>query len=479
MLAQSLLAEIQSGRKRPTELVAHYLERIATYNPGLNALIRTNPQALEEARQVEQRLANGENLPLAGLPVALKDNICTQGLTTTCASRILEHFVPPYNATVVNRLRQAGAVIVAKANLDEFAMGSSTEYSAFGATHNPWDPDRVAGGSSGGPAAAVAANLVPLALGSDTGGSVRQPASLCGIYGFKPTYGRISRYGLVAYASSLDQIGPMAQSVADLALISDVVCAADPLDSTSLEALPQFGAALNQSVQGLTVGLVTEALAAGNTPGVLEAVQRFQQTLEPLGVRFVEVSIPTLQYALAAYYLVAVSEASSNLARYDGMLYGLRVPGTDLVDTMRNTRAAGFGAEVKRRILMGTFALSSGYYDAYYGKALRARARLKADFDAAFAQVDLLLTPTSPFPAWSLGAKTDDPLAMYLADIDTVAINLVGAPALSIPAGQEDGLPVGVQLVAPPLADERMFALAAAFEQATEAAYCGTAPHYA
>jgi aspartyl-tRNA(Asn)/glutamyl-tRNA(Gln) amidotransferase subunit A len=479
MLAQSLLAEIREGRTRPTQVVAHYLERIATHNPGLNALIRTNPGVLEEAQQVEQRLARGEELPLAGLPVALKDNICTRGLTTTCASRILENFVPPYNATVVNRLRQAGAVVIAKANLDEFAMGSSTEYSAFGPTHNPWNLDRVAGGSSGGPAAAVAANLAPLALGSDTGGSVRQPASLCGIYGFKPTYGRISRYGLVAYASSLDQIGPMAQNVADLALLSDVVCATDPLDSTSLEAPPQFTQALRQPVAGLTVGLVSEAMAAGNSPGVLEAIQRFRQTLEPLGVRFVEVSIPTLQYALAAYYLVAVSEASSNLARYDGMLYGLRVPGVDLVDTMRNTRAAGFGSEVKRRILMGTFALSSGYYEAYYGKALRARARIKADFDTAFAQVDLLLTPTSPFPAWPLGAKTDDPLAMYLADIDTVAVNLIGAPALSIPAGLEDGLPVGVQLVAPPLADERLFSLAAAFERATSAAHCGTAPRYA
>lgn len=478
MLAQSLLAEIHAGRTRPTQVVAQYLERIATHNPGLNALIRTNPRALEEAQQVEQRLASGEELPLAGLPIALKDNICTKGLTTTCASRILENFVPPYSATVVDRLRQAGAIVIAKANLDEFAMGSSTEYSAFGPTHNPWNLDRVAGGSSGGPAAAVAANLVPLALGSDTGGSVRQPASLCGIYGFKPTYGRISRYGLVAYASSLDQIGPMAQSISDLALISDAICAPDPLDSTSLEAPPQFTQALRQPVEGLTVGLVREAMAAGNSSGVLEAVHQFRQTLEPLGVRFVEVSIPTLQYALAAYYLVAVSEASSNLARYDGMLYGLRVPGVDLVDTMRNTRAAGFGAEVKRRILMGTFALSSGYYEAYYGKALRTRARLKADFDAAFAQVDLLLTPTSPFPAWPLGAKADDPLAMYLADIDTVAVNLIGAPALSIPAGLEDGLPIGVQLVAPPLADERLFSLAAAFEQATSAAYCGTAPQY-
>ncbi|PZA06524.1 MULTISPECIES: Asp-tRNA(Asn)/Glu-tRNA(Gln) amidotransferase subunit GatA [unclassified Meiothermus] len=476
MLAHEIVASVKRRSISPTEVTKHYLERIARLDPQIRAFLRVNPAALGEAQQVEQRLSAGEELPLAGVPIALKDNICTHGLETTCASRMLERFVPPYNATVVERLRQAGAVILGKTNLDEFAMGSSTEFSAFGPTRNPWDLGRVPGGSSGGSAAAVAADLAPLALGSDTGGSVRQPAALCGVYGFKPTYGRVSRYGLVAFASSLDQIGPLGRNLRDMALLMDVIGGHDQMDSTSLEVQPNFAATLEHRPQGFTVGVVKEAMQLGNSEGVAAALQRFQEVLEAEGVRFVEVSIPSLEYALATYYLVCTSEASSNLARYDGTLYGLRVEGVGVDETMRKTRAAGFGPEVKRRILMGTFALSSGYYDAYYGKALRARARLKADFERALTQADVLLTPTSPFPAFPLGVKLEDPLAMYLSDIDTVAVNLVGFPALAIPAGFEAGLPVGVQLVGKPLEDERLFALAQVFEQATAAEFVQTAP---
>ncbi|GIW24160.1 Asp-tRNA(Asn)/Glu-tRNA(Gln) amidotransferase subunit GatA [Meiothermus sp.] len=486
MLAQEIVQQVQSGQRSPREIVEERLQRIAELEPYLHAFIRLNPEARSEAQAVEERLAGGESLPLAGVPVAVKDNICTEGLETTCGSKMLASFVPPYNATVIEKLRKAGAIVVGKANMDEFAMGSSTEYSAFGPTRNPWDLERVPGGTSGGSAAAVAADMVPVALGTDTGGSVRQPAALCGIYGFKPTYGRISRYGVVATASSLDQVGTMARSISDLALLSEVVCGHDPRDSTSLEAVPQFMAALQAPVQGMTVGIVKEALAQGNSPGVLEALERFRLVLEKQGVRFVEVSIPTLAYALAAYYIVNTAEISSNLARYDGTLYGLRVPAEDSISTMMQSREHGFGPEAQRRILMGTFVLSSGYYDAYYGKALRVRAKLKADIDAALAQADLLLTPTSPFPAFPFGEKTSDPLAMYLADIDTVAVNLAGAPAMSIPAGFEGALPVGVQLIGKPLQDEQIFTLAHAFEQATERAFAkaaqvnlGVTPPYA
>lgn len=475
MLAQEIVKQIQSGQTSPRQVVEAYLEQIERLEPQIHALIYLNPLALHEAKAVERRLASGEDLPLAGAPVVLKDNICTQGLTTTCASKMLASFVPPYNATVVEKLRQAGAIVLAKANMDEFAMGSSTEYSAFGPTRNPWDLERVPGGTSGGSAAAVAADMAPLALGTDTGGSVRQPAALCGVYGFKPTYGRISRYGVVATASSLDQVGTMARSVQDLALLSQVVSGYDPMDSTSLQVEPQFMAALQASVKGFTIGIVKEALAVGNSAGVLEALERFQKVMEALGVRFVEVSLPNLAYALAAYYIVNTAEISSNLARYDGTLYGLRVPAEDSITTMMQSREQGFGPEVQRRILMGTFVLSSGYYDAYYGKALRARAKIKADFDAAFSKSDLLLTPTSPFPAFRFGEKTADPLSMYLADIDTVAVNLAGLPAMSIPAGFEGHLPVGVQLIGKALHDEEIFTVANAFEQATERSFAPVA----
>ncbi|MCL4454096.1 MAG: Asp-tRNA(Asn)/Glu-tRNA(Gln) amidotransferase subunit GatA [Deinococcus sp.] len=467
MLASEIVQNVKRKQISPSEITEEYLRRVEKHNPRLRAFLRVNPRAAEEAGEVQARVSSGEDLPLAGVPVALKDNLCTQGLETTCASKILETFVPPYSATVVDRLCKAGAIVLGKTNLDEFAMGSSTEHSAFGPTKNPWDLTRVPGGSSGGSAAAVAADLASVALGSDTGGSVRQPASFCGVYGFKPTYGRVSRYGLVAFASSLDQIGPFSRSIQDLALLMDVIGGFDPRDSTSLEAAPRFREALREKQAGLTIGIVKESMEAGNTRGVVAALENFRLTLAKEHVRFVEVSIPSLQYALAAYYLVATSEASSNLARYDGTLFGLRVKGEDTTDTMRKTREAGFGPEVKRRILMGTFALSSGYYDAYYGKALKARSKLKADFEHAFAQADLLLTPTSPFPAFKLGDKLNDPLSMYLSDIDTVAINLAGLPALSIPAGFEDGLPVGVQLIGRPLHDERIFSLAKLFEDAS------------
>lgn len=476
MLAQEIVQSVQAGKLLPSEVVQAYLQRIEQLEPKIHAFIRLNPQALQEAQTVEKRLAGGETLPLAGVVIAIKDNICTKGLETTCGSKILASFIPPYNATVIEKLRQAGAIVVAKANMDEFAMGSSTEYSAFGPTRNPWDLERVPGGTSGGSAAAVVADMVPVALGTDTGGSVRQPAALCGVYGFKPTYGRISRYGVVATASSLDQVGTLARSMGDLALLTDVVSGHDPKDGTSLEASPQFGDALQGSVQGITIGIVKEALAVGNSPGVLEAIERFRTVMEGRGARFVEVSIPTLDYALAAYYIVNTAEISSNLARYDGTLYGLRVLGKDGPDTMMQSREHGLGPEVQRRVLMGTFVLSSGYYDAYYGKALRARAKLKADLDAALSKADLLLTPTSPFPAFRFGEKTSDPLSMYLADIDTVAINLAGVPAMSIPAGFEGSLPIGVQLIGKPLQDEQIFTAAYAFEESTERAYARVAP---
>jgi aspartyl-tRNA(Asn)/glutamyl-tRNA(Gln) amidotransferase subunit A len=457
--------------KTAKEILGEYLDRVERLEPQIRALVRLNPQAQEEASWVDERTRAGQKLPLAGVPVVLKDNICTKGLHTTCASKMLENFVPPYDATVVERLRAAGAVVLAKANMDEFAMGSSTEYSAFGPTYNPWNTQYVPGGTSGGSAAAVAADFAPLALGTDTGGSVRQPAAFCGVYGFKPTYGRVSRYGIVAHASSLDQVGGLARSIEDLAMLADVICVHDPLDSTSLKATPSFVQALSQPVAGMTIGVVRQSMQVGNTPGVNEAVERLRQAMEKQGVQFIDIDLPILNHALATYYTIDTAEVSSNLARYDGTLYGLRVDGKDITDTMQKSREQGLGPEVQRRIMMGTFVLSAGYYDAYYAKALRARAKLKSDFMEAFSRCDALLTPTSPFPAFKFGEKTADPVAMYLADIDTVAVNLMGGAAISIPAGFENGLPVGVQLIARPLQDEKMFSLAKAFEEATSMAF--------
>ncbi|WP_457637855.1 Asp-tRNA(Asn)/Glu-tRNA(Gln) amidotransferase subunit GatA [Oceanithermus sp.] len=476
MYATEIAASVRRGELDPRSPLQDSLSRISRFDGEIKSFLHLDPGAEAEAEKVGKRLRAGENLPLAGVPVAVKDNISTRGLKTTCASAILRDFVPPYDATVVEKLRQAGAVIVGKTNLDEFAMGSSTEFSYFGPTHNPWDLERAPGGSSGGSAAAVAAAMVPVALGSDTGGSVRQPASFTGTLGFKPTYGRISRYGLVAFASSLDQIGTFARSTSDLALISRVLFGHDPRDATSLDEPAPRTEPDPDAARRLRIGVIAETLEEGNTPGVLAAVKGFRERLADAGVEFVELSLPSLRYALAAYYLVATAEASSNLARYDGVHYGSRVGSGDVRSLMMETRERGFGPEVKRRILMGTFSLSSGYYDAYYGRALKVRRLIANEFARAFEQVDLLLTPTSPTPAFPLGSKVDDPMEMYLSDVDTVAVNLAGLPALSIPAGFEAGLPVGVQLIAPPLAEARLFDASQLFEEITEGAYLQVAP---
>ncbi|AKH17947.1 Asp-tRNA(Asn)/Glu-tRNA(Gln) amidotransferase subunit GatA [Deinococcus soli (ex Cha et al. 2016)] len=457
---------VQARDLSPQDLTTQALARIESARE-LNAVVSVNPNAQAQAQAVQARLDAGETLPLAGVPVIVKDNINVTGTETTCGSRILRGYVSPYDATAAARLTRAGAVIVAKANMDEFAMGSSTESSAHGPTLNPWDTGRVPGGSSGGSAVAVAANLVDVSLGSDTGGSVRQPAAFTGVYGLKPTYGRVSRSGLVAYASSLDQIGPFARSAEDLALIMNVIAGQDPHDATSLDAPPTFAAGTPDDLRGLRVGVITESLA-GNTAGVDATLSATLDALRGAGATTAEVSLPELKYAIAAYYLIAMPEASSNLARFDGMVYGQRAAGSDLTGAMTLTREQGFGPEVQRRILIGTYALSSGYYDAYYSKAMKVRRLIADRFTQAFGQFDVLVTPTSPFPAFRRGEKTSDPLAMYAADVDTVAINLAGLPALSVPAGFDTAqgvrLPVGIQFIAPPLQDERLVRIAGGLE---------------
>ncbi|WP_244361291.1 Asp-tRNA(Asn)/Glu-tRNA(Gln) amidotransferase subunit GatA [Thermus thermophilus] len=462
MLAHEIRARVARGEVSPLEVAQAYLKRVQELDPGLGAFLSLNERLLEEAGAVDP------GLPLAGLVVAVKDNIATRGLRTTAGSRLLENFVPPYEATAVARLKALGALVLGKTNLDEFGMGSSTEHSAFFPTKNPFDPDRVPGGSSGGSAAALAADLAPLALGSDTGGSVRQPAAFCGVYGLKPTYGRVSRFGLIAYASSLDQIGPMARSVRDLALLMDAVAGPDPLDATSLDLPPRFQEALEGPLPPLRLGVVREALA-GNSPGVERALEEALKVFRELGLSVREVSWPSLPQALAAYYILAPAEASSNLARYDGTLYGRRAAGEEVEGMMEATRAL-FGLEVKRRVLVGTFVLSSGYYEAYYGRAQAFRRRLKAEAQALFREVDLLLLPTTPHPAFPFGARRD-PLAMYREDLYTVGANLTGLPALSFPAGFEGHLPVGLQLLAPWGEDERLLRAALAFEEATARAH--------
>ena len=462
MLAHEIRARVARGEVSPLEVAQAYLKRVQELDPGLGAFLSLNERLLEEAEAVDP------GLPLAGLVVAVKDNIATRGLRTTAGSRLLENFVPPYEATAVARLKALGALVLGKTNLDEFGMGSSTEHSAFFPTKNPFDPDRVPGGSSGGSAAALAADLAPLALGSDTGGSVRQPAAFCGVYGLKPTYGRVSRFGLIAYASSLDPIGPMARSVRDLALLMDAVAGPDPLDATSLDLPPRFQEALEGPLPPLRLGVVREALA-GNSPGVERALEEALKVFRELGLSVREVSWPSLPQALAAYYILAPAEASSNLARYDGTLYGRRAEGEEVEGMMEATRAL-FGLEVKRRVLVGTFVLSSGYYEAYYGRAQAFRRRLKAEAQALFREVDLLLLPTTPHPAFPFGARRD-PLAMYREDLYTVGANLTGLPALSFPAGFEGHLPVGLQLLAPWGEDERLLRAALAFEEATARAH--------
>ncbi|HZM41226.1 MAG TPA: Asp-tRNA(Asn)/Glu-tRNA(Gln) amidotransferase subunit GatA [Acidimicrobiales bacterium] len=469
--ALGIAAAVRSGTRRAVEVVEEHLTAIAARDGEIHAF---NLVTAEEARQaalaLDRRIAAGEDPgPLAGVPVALKDNLATTGVATTCSSRILEGWRPPYDATVVRRLTDAGAVIVGKTNLDEFAMGSSTENSAFGPTRNPHDTSRVPGGSSGGSAAAVAAGFTPLALGSDTGGSIRQPAALCGVVGMKPTYGAVSRYGLVAFASSLDQIGPFARTVADAAALYEVIAGHDPLDTTSIpEAVPPVSAGLGDGVAGLRVGLVTELCEAeGIEADVSARVAEAAAALEHAGAKVGDATVPAAVYGLSAYYLIAPAEASSNLARYDGVRFGLRVDAPTTGEMYDRTRTEGFGAEVKRRIMLGTYALSAGYYDAFYGKALRVRTLILRDFDAAYDEFDVLLSPTSPSTAFPLGAKTADPLTMYLNDVCTIPSNLAGHPAISVPFGTgDDGLPVGVQVMAPALQEALMFRVAAALESA-------------
>jgi aspartyl-tRNA(Asn)/glutamyl-tRNA(Gln) amidotransferase subunit A len=467
--AADLAAAVRDGSRPASEVVESYLAAIEAGEEQIHAFnLVTSDEGRAQAAAVDARVARGEDPgPLAGVPVALKDNLCTRGVPTSCSSRILEGWRPPYDATVVTRLAEAGAVVIGKTNMDEFAMGSSTEASAFGPTRNPHDAGRVPGGSSGGSAAAVAAGFVPLALGSDTGGSIRQPAALCGVVGMKPTYGAVSRYGLVAFASSLDQIGPLATSVADAALLFDVIGGHDPCDSTSLNRpVPPVVSGLEDGVDGLGVGVLTELLGAAD-PDVVARVRDAADALAAAGARVEDVSVPEVTLGLSAYYLIAPGEASSNLARYDGVRYGLRVDAADTLAMNTATRTAGFGAEVKRRIMLGTYVLSAGYVDAYYNQALRVRTRIVEGFEAAYRSFDVLLGPTAPTTAFALGEKTDDPYAMYLSDVCTVPSNLAGHPAVSVPFGAgEDGLPVGVQVLGPALGESVVFRVAAALEAA-------------
>jgi aspartyl-tRNA(Asn)/glutamyl-tRNA(Gln) amidotransferase subunit A len=466
----TIAAAVRRGEVTAREVAAAALARIAEREDEIHAFnLVTAALALDAADAVDRAVAEGRDPgPLAGVPVALKDNLCTRGVPTTCSSRILEGWRPPYDATVVERLAAAGAVVVGKTNLDEFAMGSSTENSAFGPTRNPRDLTRVPGGSSGGSAAAVAAGFVPVALGSDTGGSIRQPAALCGVVGIKPTYGLVSRFGLVAFASSLDQVGPLASTVEDAALVLEVIAGHDPRDSTSIpQPAPSLVDVLDHGVDGLRIGLVAELTGDGIAPDVAARVRAAAGALEAAGAEVREVSVPALTYGLSAYYLIAPAEASSNLARYDGVRYGNRVEGATTGEMMEATRTAGFGPEVKRRIMLGAYALSAGYYDAYYGKAQRVRTLIARDFAAAYETVDLLLTPTSPTTAFPLGDKTADPLAMYLNDVCTIPTNLAGHAAVSVPFGVgDDGLPVGVQVLAPALGEASMLRVAAVLEAA-------------
>ena len=472
MSAASIAAAVRAGERSAVDAVQDCLRAISAREGEVHAFnVVLTDRALEAAQGIDAAVAAGREAgPLAGVPIALKDNLCTRGVPTTCSSKILSDWCPPYDATVVARLTAAGAIAIGKTNLDEFAMGSSTENSAFGPTRNPHDLTRVPGGSSGGSAAAVAAGFAPLALGSDTGGSIRQPAALCGVVGMKPTYGRVSRFGLVAFASSLDQIGPFAVTVADAALLYDVIAGHDPADSTSSPlpfepCLPAVG----RGVQGLRVGLVSNMMTGHLAPAadVAARVRAAADALEAAGAKVEEVAVPAAVYGLSAYYLIAPAEASSNLARFDGVRYGLRVPAATTREMMIASRTAGFGAEVKRRIMLGTYALSSGYYDAYYGKAQKVRTLIIRDFEAAYERFDVLLAPTSPTTAFELGAKTQDPLTMYLNDVYTIPSNLAGHPAISVPFGNgADGLPVGVQVFAPALAEALMFQVAGALEEA-------------
>ncbi|OGL46021.1 MAG: aspartyl/glutamyl-tRNA amidotransferase subunit A [Candidatus Schekmanbacteria bacterium RBG_16_38_10] len=464
-------AAIDKGEISPFELTQAVLKRIETVEEKIKAYVTiTREYALHKSEKAGEAVRSGVKKSLLGVPIAVKDNMCTEGIRTTCSSRILENFTPPYESTVTQRLKEQGYVLIGKTNLDEFAMGSSTENSAFGCTRNPWDIKRVPGGSSGGSAAAVAADECIAALGSDTGGSIRQPAALCGVVGLKPTYGRVSRYGLVAFASSLDQIGPVTKDVRDSAILLNIISGHDPLDSTSAPvSVPDFTSALGRDIRGMKIGVPKEYFIEGLDKDVEKSVREAIKKLESLGAIPVEISLPHTAYAVAAYYILATSEASSNLARYDGVKYGLRVRGKDLIDTYMKTRANGFGAEVKRRIMLGTYSLSSGYYEAYYKKAQQARTLIKQDFEKAFETVDVIVTPTSPTPAFMAGEKAYDPLQMYLSDIFTISVNLAGVPGISIPCGfTPDNLPVGLQFIGKHFDEEIILKAAYAYEQATD-----------
>jgi aspartyl-tRNA(Asn)/glutamyl-tRNA(Gln) amidotransferase subunit A len=468
-----LLDAMQSGAVSAVEVTQAYLDEISTHEESVGAFLAVDSEgALAQAAEVDRKRSAGETLgKLAGLPVAVKDNICTKGLATTCASRMLENFVPPYDAHVTTKLLNADAVIIGKTNLDEFAMGSSTENSALKVTRNPWNTDHAPGGSSGGSAAAVSARLAALSLGSDTGGSIRQPASFCGVVGMKPTYGRVSRYGLVAFASSLDQIGPFATDVTGTARLLESIAGHDNRDSTSVDRpVPSYSATVDQPLEGLRVGVVSEFFGEGINADVDSSVRAAIDVYRSLGAEVSEVSLPHTKYAVATYYLIACSEASSNLARYDGVHYGHRAERFEnMIDMYAASRAEGFGAEVKRRIMLGVFALSEGYSDQYYLKALKVRRLIRNDFDSAFENVDVLAGPTCPTPAFKIGELVDDPLQMYLSDICTISANLAGIPGVSVPAGfSRDGLPIGLQLLAGPFEEEKLLRAARMFERETD-----------
>ena len=482
LTATQVVAGIAARKFSSEEVAKAFLDRTAKL-ASLNIYVHLDPEVvLTQARQVDRRLAAGENVgPLAGLPVAIKDLLCVEGEPTTCGSKMLANFRPPYDATVIEKLKAAGAVLYGKANMDEFAMGSSTENSCYGPTLNPWDPTRIPGGSSGGSAAAVAAMTAPVSLGSDTGGSIRQPAALCGVVGMKPTYGRVSRYGLIAFASSLDQIGPFTWDIPDMALLMEVISGGDPKDATSLpDAVPAYSREIQKRPERLRIGVVKEFFGEGLDNEVAVAVQNAIEVYRKLGAEMKDVSLPHSKYGIAAYYIVAPAEASSNLARYDGTLFGHRAKDYSPVDEaekdlpalvrmMMATRAEGFGAEVKRRIMLGTYALSAGYADQYYNKALKVRRLIRNDFEAAFREVDFLIGPTTPTPAFKLGEKSANPLAMYLSDIYTITTNLAGIPGLSMPCGlSSEGLPIGLQLVGPAMSETALLQAARLFERETD-----------
>lgn len=462
---------LKAKKLSSVELTRACLERIQQIEPKVHALVTlTDELALKQAQEADKLIASGNMNPLTGIPALIKDNMCTKGVLTTCSSKILQNFVPPYNATVVEKLNGCGMVMVGKSNMDEFAMGSSTENSALFITHNPWDLSRVPGGSSGGSAAAVAADEAIYALGSDTGGSIRQPAGFCSITGLKPTYGRVSRFGLVAFASSLDQIGPLTKDVTDCALVMNAIAGYDSRDSTSVSQItPDYTRCLTTDLKGLRLGVPKEYFVEGMQSEIQTAIQAAIKKLGELGAKIEEVSLPSTRYALAVYYIIAPSEASANLARYDGVKYGFSAKEAEnMWDAMEKTRQYGFGPEVKRRIMLGTYALSAGYYDAYYLKAQKVRTLIRREFDEVFEKFDAIITPTSPTVPFKIGEKVDDPLQMYLSDVCTLPINIAGVPAISIPAGFAKGLPIGMQIISKPFAEEIILKIAYAYEQATE-----------